>query len=1114
MDPSLSSSSPSADRVLSECPPPRKRLRTVTPARYLPPDEIEREKAASLARLFDSWASLEQRYTRALDEDDILDLRELTVVKNRGVLAASPVKQFGMRQALLDDVDDEDDEGSECQEVPLGEQEEEDEDEAREPEESDDELDAFSPKRVTQQQEQPRHHQPLTEEEIEEFMRAERERRELEDEATDISSEPPYTSDVYSDASRPPDTDDDNLAPPSSSSAVESDDELDDWGLCSDANIAYPVSKGDESEGDLDAPSSPSPVFARPPGPRGRDQRPHPLQLYTPPRSQTSSSVPPFAATRLPFSTPCSDQSLDSPAYVPPSSPLPPSSPPASSSPLPSSPVRPRPRLTRPQSSPIRQSHRPPSLASASERAVTDNDHDEHAKDERDAQSSRLDADRTPAASKSKHWNTPQPTPIPRLDLSKMLSTKHRSRKSTSIFNTPSGTPSRQLASTPSKQPGGATSRQPPAADSSSPDHSPIRAHAPLSAKAKGKQRATELFTPTPPAFTPAPPLSTPTPPLSHDGSSSRNDSSSPYPESLPQRQVSSPVRAGAQVAQTPATATVAHAKPTVAHARPTATPAKPSATRMKKRKRQSSASDMSVDDPPNPIAGDLPGSSDVREGEVASISGRAHTKASTDSDKEGKAAKGRLREPTCYVEISVPPAHLRRGAKQTATADVPVTASKPKAGFAPSGTSDAKAGTAQGGQHSAATKHAAHSDKETTTTKQAEGARARTHATAPKASAHHPKPSHKASASPPKATASTPKPLRARAQSRARSASRAQTVNDEASQSSQASVTQAQTSVPPSTPRRRSRSRPGPESEKRVERTSSARPEPARNPEPARTPSVLPEPPPYAPPENAAGAPAQSFAPSQAYAASGSQPYQPPANQPYPPPGNQPYPYPPSAIDPAHAQYIVGQFMHHLSQLLVGGAPPPPQAGYPPGHQAGYPPGQQAGYPPGQPVYQPYPTGAPYATFPPYQAANSRQPSAAQGAGYPEASPASGSGAYSADESGSSAAESETSHRPTLVARSRSRGRRVSFAGKVAERDRSEGSDDSDGNDDERRADHGKGKNAEHRERSRSAARAAEGQASASSDEEPLYSTARGRQRATTIRGQTPGPEVGRRRR
>ena len=129
----------------------------MTPGRFLPPDEIEREKAASLARLFESWANLEERYTRDLEEDDIVDLSNMTVIKDRGVLASSPVKQFGMRQALLDDGDDE---GSENQDEQPGEQEEEAE-EVQEPEESDDELDAFAPKPA---KDLPPRRQSLTEE--------------------------------------------------------------------------------------------------------------------------------------------------------------------------------------------------------------------------------------------------------------------------------------------------------------------------------------------------------------------------------------------------------------------------------------------------------------------------------------------------------------------------------------------------------------------------------------------------------------------------------------------------------------------------------------------------------------------------------------------------------------------------------------------------------------------------------------------------------------------------------------------------------------------------------------------------------------------------------------
>ncbi|KAI5896453.1 uncharacterized protein SCHCODRAFT_02724542 [Schizophyllum commune H4-8] len=591
-----SSSSPSLDRVNSECPPPRKRLRTVTPGRFLPPDEIEREKAASLARLFESWANLEERYTRDLEDDDIVDLADLTVIKDRGVLASSPVKQFGMRQALLDDGDDE---GSENQDEQPGEQEEEAE-EVQEPEESDDELDAFAPKPA---KDLPPRRQPLTEEEIEEFMRAERERRRSEDDATDFSSEAPYTSDAFSDASRPPDTDDDDSAPLSSDPKVieifDSDDELDDWGLESEANIVYLVPKGDESEGELNAPSSPSPAGAQSNALRGRPQQPIPVQLYTPPRSKTASSVPPF-------DTPGTDERpfiQDSPAYAPPSSPLPPSSPPLSSSPVAPSPIKSRPKLTRPQSSPIRRAQFSPAPTARAEN-TTDND-------------------RTPAASKLNTMNTPQSTPIPRLDLSKMLSSKRRSKKSLSIFNSPATTPSRQASATEDSSPG----RSPECSPTRGSMLPPPRPSPPpvMSAKAKGKQRAVDLFTPTPP--------------LSQDDSSSVHDSSSPV--RVPQ-EVTRP-----SVTRMPTTS-ITRLSTTSTQV---STPAQPTVPRAKKRKRQSSAgSAMSVDEQSN--ASQPSGGSTSTDGAKAT-SGSSLNKPS-DKGKPGKALPAR--GPTCYVEISVPP--------------------------------------------------------------------------------------------------------------------------------------------------------------------------------------------------------------------------------------------------------------------------------------------------------------------------------------------------------------------------------------------------------------------------------------------------------------------------
>ncbi|KAL1707561.1 hypothetical protein EV121DRAFT_288437 [Schizophyllum commune] len=1071
-----SSSSPSLDRVHSECPPPRKRLRTVTPGRFLPPDEIEREKAASLARLFESWANLEERYTRDLEEDDIVDLADMTVIKDRGVLASSPVKQFGMRQALLDDGDDE---GSENQDEQPGEQEEEAE-EVQEPEESDDELDAFAPKPT---KDLPPRRQPLTEEEIEEFMRAERERRRLEDDATDFSSEAPYTSDAFSDASRPPDTDDDSSAPPSSDPNVieifDSDDELDDWGLTSEANIVYLVPKGDESEGELNAPSSPSPAGAQLNAPRGRLQQPTPLQLYTPPRSKTASSV-------APFDTPNTDERpfiQDSPAYAPPSSPLPPSSPPLSSSPVAPSPIKSRPKLTRPQSSPIRRPQ-PSPVPTAHAEQVTDND-------------------RTPAASKFNTTNTPQSTPIPRLDLSKMLSTKRKGKKSLSIFNSPATTPSRQSSV---------------ATDNSSPERSPTRgsmapparASPPLtmSAKAKGKQRAVDLFTPTPP--------------LSQDDSSSIRDSSS-------LRDSSSPVR-GAPMATQPSvtrmsttsvtrmpTASVTRMPTTSAQtstpSQQAPTPAQPTVPRAKKRKRQSSAgSAMSVDEQfsaAQPAGGSTSagGAKSSSDATAKKTPGSSPNKPS-DTGKPSKALPAR--EPTCYVEISVPPP------RQTAAHKAQTTKHKPT-----NPNTQAHEGT--------------QSSSQAGRTQSSSAVR---------------------TPSPIKAPSKIPRPRaksRARSQSKPRPEAEKEKEPENTPPEAHSSLAQAQTPAPqikpsPPLPRRtkpgpRSRSRPRtcppeagtdklsgaaekqpgtadkptkPKRGKSVTRATSTTAVPQNRAESARTPSVLPEPPPYAPPSGAsAGAPAQAYtAPNQAYTAS---------TQPYPAP-NQAYPYPPPMIDPTQAQFVVGQLMHHLAQLFVGGQGQQPQAGYPPGQQAGYPPGQQPSYPP-------YPPGAPYAPFPqgsyPYRTTpDGRYASvppgptysnSASSARYASAAPSAAYVQYSADESASatdsdayrSSTERE-SHRPTIVARSRSRGRRVSFAGRVVERSGSEATEaeEEDGEDDDGRRALREGIQ---RDKSTERGHASAVDDSSSSDDEPLGEAPRGRARAATIRAQTPAPPEGR---
>lgn len=101
----------------------------------LDPDGIdyEGERLASIQRLQERWSKLAERYSRALDEDDIIDLRENKLVKDRGVVRAQLREtRFGHLFPFdNDDNEDDDDDVSEGADAQT------------EVEESDDEIDAF-----------------------------------------------------------------------------------------------------------------------------------------------------------------------------------------------------------------------------------------------------------------------------------------------------------------------------------------------------------------------------------------------------------------------------------------------------------------------------------------------------------------------------------------------------------------------------------------------------------------------------------------------------------------------------------------------------------------------------------------------------------------------------------------------------------------------------------------------------------------------------------------------------------------------------------------------------------------------------------------------------------
>lgn len=81
---------------LDRSPPTKRRRLGSTPSSPLPlstptassvdPFDIYETRKASFQRLLSTWSSLAERYNRPLDEDDIIDLRDGSVVKDRGFL--------------------------------------------------------------------------------------------------------------------------------------------------------------------------------------------------------------------------------------------------------------------------------------------------------------------------------------------------------------------------------------------------------------------------------------------------------------------------------------------------------------------------------------------------------------------------------------------------------------------------------------------------------------------------------------------------------------------------------------------------------------------------------------------------------------------------------------------------------------------------------------------------------------------------------------------------------------------------------------------------------------------------------------------------------------------
>ncbi|KAJ6513808.1 hypothetical protein C8R47DRAFT_1207100 [Mycena vitilis] len=248
------------------------------------PDDFNAEREASAMRMFDVWSQLAEKYSTRIGsspsyEDDIVDLVTGEIVKDRGVLRAGTWKFPRVAEDSVDDragvgTDDEDDD--------------EDIDDV-------DELDAFVDARdvLTHGWTVPpvRSRDPADAKDLQEFMEAERKRREEcgdEEESEDDDGDPGSAEEAAD-------------APLQPSVLEDSDDELGNWDIVDESNIVCPVGMSVENPETIEILDTPSVSPARclppnttpkcdtPPPKTIPNRRPPQFQLYTPPLSRTPS---------------------------------------------------------------------------------------------------------------------------------------------------------------------------------------------------------------------------------------------------------------------------------------------------------------------------------------------------------------------------------------------------------------------------------------------------------------------------------------------------------------------------------------------------------------------------------------------------------------------------------------------------------------------------------------------------------------------------------------------------------------------------------------------------------------------------------------------------------
>ncbi|EJD50708.1 hypothetical protein AURDEDRAFT_111919, partial [Auricularia subglabra TFB-10046 SS5] len=229
--------------------------------------QIEEARQASLGRVLDVWSRLEERYAVPLEDDDVVDISTGRIVEDRGVLRsmlANGPRLFGFAPA------------NEGETEPVTEAETDCE---VEEEESDDELGRWPSDNANHMDSLRRRMRldPLDKEDLESFLRAEQERRRLEDEA-DLDSSRATSPDLDAPLPEVYESDEGDQQLPPATSDVEGD-----------------LMGGSESEDELllveddEAPSVtllPAPMEKQ----KLKPKPPSQLPLPTPPRSQSMDS--------------------------------------------------------------------------------------------------------------------------------------------------------------------------------------------------------------------------------------------------------------------------------------------------------------------------------------------------------------------------------------------------------------------------------------------------------------------------------------------------------------------------------------------------------------------------------------------------------------------------------------------------------------------------------------------------------------------------------------------------------------------------------------------------------------------------------------------------------